>query len=330
VARTTDPKIALAATDRSEIALNAAELNPAKRLNGQALYLAELSPGSRRAAAWRLETAAALLGVVGVFDWSALTYPQAIEIRGRAAERYAPKTAASILASVRGACRTAWRVGLMDSESFQRVLSVPAIKGSSPPVGRYVSRSEIRDLLAVCGDGPAGARDLAMLAVLFGAGLRRGELADLSLEDLRGGFVVVERGKGRKGRRVPLAPSTLALVEPWTEIRGGEPGPLFCPVGRGGSVRISKLSGEGIRKRLNTLARRAGVDALRPHDARRTYASVLLDAGADLAVVARLLGHSSIQVTAGYDRRGEIAEVEAANLVRLPVEPKRDTGGTGE
>jgi len=286
------------------------------------LYLAGLAPGSRRSQLWRLERAAELLERTGVVEWHLLTYADAVAVRARAAERYAPRTASAIVAAIRAVCREAWRAGLMEGELYRRIQSVPPVKGQSAPPGRWVSRGELRALFDACDGSPAGRRDAAMLALLFGAGLRRGELVALELEDLEDAALVVQEGKGRKGRRVALPQGVIEAVSAWTDEL--ESGPILRRVDKGGNVSDLGMTGEAVRRRLLVLARRAGIDTFRPHDARRSYASGLLDSGADLAVVARLLGHASVQVTAGYDRRGERAETEAAGLVRLPYASARE------
>jgi integrase len=298
-----------------------------------ALYVAGLAPGSKRAQLWRLETAARFLGITGPVNWSGLTYRDAVAVRAAAAERYAPRTASAIVAAVRAVAREAWRAGLMEGERYRRIQSVPPIKGSSAPPGRYVTRAELRDLLLVCNGTHTGTRDAALLAVLFGCGLRRGEAAALKVCDLEGAALVVRSGKGRKGRRVPVGPSALDAIRLWVEASGPHDSecspPLLRAVNKGGAIQAGGMSGEAIRRRLSALAAKAGIDPFRPHDARRSYASALLDAGVDLAVVARLMGHASVQVTAGYDRRGQRAETEAATLVRFPfggAAPREEAG----
>jgi integrase len=303
----------------------------AGELGALGLYLATLAPSSRRSLLWRLERAVSFLGHRGPMNWGQLEYHQAVEIRARAAETYAPRTASAIIAAVRSICREAWRAGLMDGERYRRIQAVPNVKGSSAPSGRWVSRAELRDLFASCEPSAAGDRDAAILALLFGAGLRRGELSTLTRDDLEAGAVVVREGKGRKSRRVAVSPGVTDALSPWmSRIEGGT---LIRQVNKGGAISSKGMTGEAIRRRCVAICKRAGVDTFRPHDARRSFASGLLDAGADLSVVARLLGHASVQVTVGYDRRGERAEIEAAGLVRLPcarsLSPREPLQGSG-
>jgi integrase/recombinase XerD len=291
---------------------------PAAAIGALSLYIASLAPGSRRAASWRLEQAAKFLGVVGPVKWSAITYADAVAIRAAAAETYAPRTASAIVGAVRAVVREAWKGGLLDGEVCRRIQSIAPVKGNSVPPGRYVSRLELRELLSQCVKGNAGARDAALLAILFGAGLRRSEAAALQVDDVEGAALLVKSGKGAKGRRVPIDAATLEAIERWrAQLDSGK---LLRAVNKGDAVQTNGMTGEAIRRRLLTLCKRAGVKTFRPHDARRSYASALLDSGVDLAVVARLLGHASVLVTAGYDRRGARAEVEAAALVRFPYD----------
>jgi site-specific recombinase XerD len=168
---------------------------------------------------------------------------------------------------------------------------------------------------------PGGLRDRAILGVLSRGGLRRAELVALDLADFtesaKGEGSLSVQGKGNKERLVPLANGALDVVKDWIVVRGSEPGPLFLPVAKGGTIGTKRLSTQSIYGLLRRMAERAdSVAEFSPHDLRRTAGSEMLDAGADLSVVADILGHASVEVTRrSYDRRGEKAMRKAAALV---------------
>jgi len=197
---------------------------------------------------------------------------------------------------------------------------VKGVRGSSLPAGRALSEGEIRAMFAACADDPtpAGARDAALLALLR-LGLRRAEVAGLELAD----YAADEQqlrilGKGRKERGVALYNGAAAAVSDWLALRGAWPGSLLCQVNKGGRVLRRGLSPSAVRDAMLKRARQAGVSCVTPHDFRRTFAGDLLDAGADLAVVSQLMGHSSPLTTSRYDRRPEAARRKAVGLLHVP------------
>jgi integrase len=101
-------------------------------------------------------------------------------------------------------------------------------------------------------------------------------------------------------------------------MRGDVPGPLFCRIDRHHNLHHDQAaSGEAIRQVLLRRAKKAGIASPSPHDLRRTYPGDLLDAGADLPVVSRLLGHASVSTAARCDRRGDRAAAEAAGRLEV-------------
>ena len=87
----------------------------------------------------------------------------------------------------------------------------------------------------------------------------------------------------------------------------------------GGNLRHGRrLTPQAIYYLLKIRAKRAGVKPFTPHDLRRTFVSRLLDAGVDIAIVAKMAGHSNIQTTARYDRRPEEAKQRTAKLLQIP------------
>jgi site-specific recombinase XerC len=171
------------------------------------VYLARLGSGSRRTMKGALNIIAGLISNgradLELMPWSALRYQHTAAIRAKLMETYKPSTANKMLAALRGVLREAWRLGQMTAEEFQRAADVPVIKAQTLPSGRALSSGEIAGLMGACGrDGsPAGARDAAIVALLYGAGLRRSESVGLDVADfnIETGELVI-RGKGRKDR----------------------------------------------------------------------------------------------------------------------------------
>jgi integrase/recombinase XerD len=181
-----------------------------------------------------------------------------------------------------------------------RLLESPRPWRSLP---RYLEASEVEALLgAPETDLPRGQRDRALLEVLYATGLRVSELVGLRREDvnLEAGFVQV-RGKGGKERLVPLGDQARAAVRQFLEkgrgalLKGRDSTVLF-PTAQG-----RPLSRQAFWKNLRRLALRAGIATrLSPHTLRHSFATHLLEHGADLRTVQALLGHENITTTQIY------------------------------
>lgn len=297
---------------------------PADR-NPALVYLASLAAGSRPTMRQALDVIARTLtgGAVDApgLSWSALRYQHTQAIRTALAERYAPATANRMLSALRSVLREAWRLGLMPAEDFHRAADLKPVTGSTLPAGRGLSPGEIRALFLACADGtPAGARDAALMGLLYAGGLRRAEAVALELEDLDGktGALAIRSGKGRKARIVYAKNGAREALEAWLAIRGEAPGALLCPVKKGGAVDLRPMTGQAVLYVLRRRAAQASVARFSPHDFRRSFISDLLDGGADLVTVQHLAGHASPTTTARYDRRGERAKQRAVDLLHVP------------
>jgi integrase/recombinase XerC len=146
-------------------------------------------------------------------------------------------------------------------------------------------------------------RDRALVELLYGAGLRVGELAGLSVRDLDPlAREVRVLGKGRKERIVPLPRAAREALSAYLGLRrrsGYQAEPLFVALGPGG--RRSRLGERSIRRILLARAAVARVaDRVHPHRLRHSYATHLLDMGADLREIQELLGHASLGTTQRY------------------------------
>ena len=288
-------------------------------------YLDTLAPGSRRS------TEQALRVIVGILwggdttpetaPWHTMGYADAARVRATLVSRYEPAGANRVLAALRGITKATFLLGQMDAGQLAAVTAVKSVRGQSAPVGRALGIDEVLKLLAACDrTTPTGARDAAILGILFTCGLRRSELVGINLTDLdtASGAVTV-RGKGGKARKAFLGPAVLDLIQKWVALRGDHPGPLFTRIRRGGNIQPTRLTSQAIWNVIQGLTRETGIGHASVHDFRRTFVSTLLDKGADLSVVQRLAGHASPVITARYDRRPESAERKAAALLDLPA-----------
>jgi site-specific recombinase XerD len=183
-------------------------------------------------------------------------------------------------------------------------------------------------LVDTCRQDPSGigARDAALLAVLYSGGLRRAEAVALDLADFdpESGALVVRHGKGNKARTVYAAHGARAALVAWIEARGAKPGLLFYRGRKGGALVPEQITPQAVLDILRRRAQQAGVARFSPHDLRRTFVSELLDAGADVATVRALAGHANVETTTRYDRRGEQAKRRAAEMLHFPF-----AGGEG-
>jgi integrase/recombinase XerD len=214
-------------------------------------------------------------------------------------KRYKASSVARALAAVRTFHAFLLREGEAEADPSEGVIR-PKVPRNLP---RPLSISEVESILAAPrDDGPAGLRDRAMLEVLYGSGVRISELVGLDVDhiDLEEGSVRV-MGKGSKERIVPLGRfANRALKAYLTRARSSlarsRSGPALFLNQRGG-----RLTRQGATKILKTCATRAGLrKRVTPHVLRHSFATHLLEGGADVRVVQELLGHASLSTTQIY------------------------------
>lgn len=150
-------------------------------------------------------------------------------------------------------------------------------------------------------DTPLGKRDRAWLEILYGCGIRISELVGLNLDDVDlGEEVLLIRGKGRKERLTPLPPPAVKALRDYLDVRLE----LVRPETRDAlllNYRGGRLSARGIRKLLDRYIIKCSMTRhVSPHALRHTFATHLLEMGADLRSIQELLGHVSLSTTQRY------------------------------
>lgn len=150
-------------------------------------------------------------------------------------------------------------------------------------------------------DSSVAARDTAILEVLYSCGLRISELCGLRVQDVDWEQAVARiRGKGRKERLVPVGRYAVAAMQRYWEVLGQRPEPEQ-PVFWRGRKEARALPPRTLQHRLKGYLRMAGLDPdLSPHKLRHSFATHLLDAGADLRSVQEMLGHAQLATTQVY------------------------------
>jgi len=207
-------------------------------------------------------------------------------------------SAARAVVAVRGLHRFALREGMSAADPARDV------RPPAPPrrLPKAITIEEVERLLAAAGPGDTarGLRDRALLELLYGTGARISEAVGLATDDVDlDGAVVRLHGKGGKDRLVPLGRYACEALEAYL-VRAR---PAFNPGGPALflNARGGRLSRQSAWSTLRSAAVRAGLaGAVSPHTLRHSFATHLLDGGADVRVVQELLGHASVTTTQVY------------------------------
>ncbi|XRQ08975.1 tyrosine-type recombinase/integrase [Actinomadura welshii] len=312
--------------------------------NPYLVYVAELeSPRSRRAMSACLHRLAAMFHTASGrepgpapaerFPWAELRAEHTAGLRaliGRQSTTgpdgepvpWSPAYRNLHLSALRGVLRTAWRLGELSTDDYQRAAAVRNFRGTRLPAGRSVHAAEFAALLRACAAdrSAAGVRDAALLAVLYTTGARRAEVAALRREDYDPGERSLRIvGKGDKQRVEYVHEGAAALLGAWLSLDDRPSGPLFKPVHRSGAVQHRAMTDAAVRNAVVKRRREASLPPLTPHDFRRTFIGDLLDQGVDLSTVQQLVGHASPATTARYDRRPERRRRNAVDKLPFPA-----------
>lgn len=211
-------------------------------------------------------------------------------------------SAARAVSAVRGLHRFALREGVSGHDPAHDVRPPRQLRR----LPKAISVDEVERLLAACGpeDSPLALRNRALLEVLYGTGARISEAVGLAVDDVShdpGQDQVRLRGKGGRTRLVPLGRYARRALDAYL-VRAR---PAIAAHGRGTpalflNARGGRLTRQGAWEVLQAAAERAGLSGVSPHMLRHSFATHLLDGGADVRVVQELLGHASVTTTQVY------------------------------
>jgi len=209
---------------------------------------------------------------------------------------------------LKGVALQAWELQLISDNSHLRIKNTKGVRGSRVPKRRWLNKDEMQALLDHCitDDRKQGLRDAALIALLYGCGLRRSEVVKIDRGQLNYSEQSIRIiGKGNKERKVYPPARAWDLCHEWIIEADIIEGPLFRRIYKGGTVANEALTDQSVYFILKRLMVLTGIADFSPHDLRGSFISCLLDTGNDIKTVADIVGHSDIRTTARYDRRGE-------------------------
>lgn len=220
-------------------------------------------------------------------------------------QQYSAATMARKIATLRSFYKWADRRGLANGNPMTAIRTPRQAKR----LPKAITIEQIERLLSAPSDADVlGRRDRAMLETLYSTGIRVSELVGLMVADLDlAGEALKVRGKGKKERIVPLGSHALAAINRYMDMLKADP--KFGPAARAGSSTLplflnkhgGRLSSRSVRRKLDKYLKQVGLDpTISPHTLRHSFATHLLDNGADLRSVQELLGHQSLSTTQVY------------------------------
>ena len=209
------------------------------------------------------------------------------------------------LAAVRRLANEAADAGLLNPDLAAGIARVKGVKQLGQRSGNWLTQDQSADVLRRSrGESLRAKRDYAMLAMLFGCGLRRAELAGLELDEIQtrqGHWAIVDLiGKGGHVRTVPIPHWAKQALDGWISAAGITKGRIFRAVARGGKIWGSGISENVVWYVVRNCCQRAGLEHIAPHDLRRTCAKLCHTNGGELEQIQFLLGHASVLTTERY------------------------------
>jgi integrase/recombinase XerC len=215
-------------------------------------------------------------------------------------QEYSKSTTARKLATLRSFYKFCLKRGYVKGNPLSTIRTPKQDKR----LPKYLEEQDVRKLLETPDVGTMlGCRDRAMLETMYSTGVRVSELVDLNLADVDFvGEALHIRGKGKKERMTPISPTALAWIRRYMELRRADPrAASFNQEAVFVNKHGQRLSTRSVRRKLDKYLAICGLDpTISPHTLRHSFATHMLNRGADLRAVQELLGHQSLSTTQIY------------------------------
>lgn len=287
-----------------------------KNTNPIRVYLNRLAVSGRRSAISQLNEAKK------VFEWNEpidllpfhlLTYAQLESLKLHFSEQgKSARTINHALQIIKGVADTAFKLDVIDHRAMLRIKSVPSIKGKVIEKGKALTHAQANLLLGSLSKvtSRVGVRNHAVISIMLATGLRRSELCSLHINNYcpESHSILIEKGKGSKGRQQFLPNWAESVLDKWLSLRGNKKGPLFTKQGKG----IQPLTSDALYLIVTKKTKTILGQVFTPHDLRRTFITRLLNLNVDLLTVSKMAGHANVTTTQLYDKRGIETQRQAA------------------
>lgn len=217
----------------------------------------------------------------------------------------APSSINQKLSAIRKMALEACDNNLLDPNIAGGISRVPSVKISGTRTGNWLTRDQAQQLLeSVDTSTIKGKRDLAILSVMLGCGLRRSEVVSLQYDQIQqreGRWVIVDiSGKGGRVRTVPMPSWCKACIDNWKNVSQTiDSKVVFTPVLKGGRIQRGQMTKQAILKLVRERSKDIGL-IISPHDLRRTFAKLAYKGNSPIDQIQLSLGHSSIMTTERY------------------------------
>ena len=216
----------------------------------------------------------------------------------------APATINIRLAAIRKLASEGMEQGQLAPDVGQGIVRMKGVKSAGRRLGNWLTKKQTETLLQLpTGNTNRDKRDRALLCLFVGCGLRRTELAALTVEHVQqrdGRWVLVDLiGKGKRVRAVPMPAWSKAALDVWTEAAGLTAGRLFRPVNKCDRIEGQSITPQAAYGIVAGYSRQLGCPCT-PHDLRRTFAQLAHKGQSPLEQIQLSLGHASIQTTERY------------------------------